>query len=179
LFKIGGDPVFFVSDEQVAFISDIFSKMTREIASEYAFKYDLLRNYTNIIIHEALKMQPADSYFRHRNASLRITSLFTELLERQFPIDSPQHVLKLKTAHDYANSLSVHVNHLNRSVKEVTGKTTTEHISERVIKEAKALLRHTDWNISEISYSLGFEYPSYFNNFFRRLTNSTPGSLRS
>ena len=102
-----------------------------------------------------------------------------ELLDRQFPIDTPEHVLKLKTANDYASSLSVHVNHLNRAVKEVTGKTTTEHIADRIIKEAKALLAHTDWNISEIAYTLGFEYPAYFNNFFKKLTNTTPKSLRN
>lgn len=72
----------------------------------------------------------------------------------------------------------MHVNHLNRSVKEVTGKPTTSHITERVINEAKALLQHTDWSISDIGYSLGFEYPSYFNNYFKRLTGTVPKSLR-
>jgi len=153
--------------------------MLNEIQSEYVYKFDLLRNYTSLILHEAMKMQPADSYFKHHNASSRITSLFLELLERQFPIDTPHHVLQLKTPTDFANRLSVHVNHLNRSVKEATGKTTTEHISERIVKEAKALLHHTDWNVSEIAYSLGFEYPSYFNNFFRKQTSQTPSSFRS
>ena len=179
MFKPGGSPVFFISDAQVAFISDLFTKMLSEIQSEYVYKYDLLRNYTSLILHEAIKMQPADSYFKHHNAAERITSLFIELLERQFPIDTPRHILTLKTPTDFASRLSVHVNHLNRSVKEVTGKTTTEHISERVVKEAKALLLHTDWNVSEIAYSLGFEYPSYFNNFFRKQTNQTPSAFRT
>ena len=72
----------------------------------------------------------------------------------------------------------MHVNHLNRSVKEVTGKSTTTHIAERIITEAKALLQHTDWTIAEIAYALGFEYPTYFNNFFKRLTGTVPSSLR-
>jgi AraC-like DNA-binding protein len=177
-FKVGGTPVFFISDEQVDFISSLYVKMLAEIQSEYIYKYDVLRNYTSLIIHEAMKMQPADSYFKHHNASSRITNLFIELLERQFPIDSPRHALNLKTAADYASRLSVHVNHLNRSVKDVTGKTTTEHIADRIVKEAKALLLHTDWNVSEIAYSLGFEYPSHFNNFFRKQTSSTPSAFR-
>ena len=179
LFKIGSNPVFFLTDEQVIFLDNLFIKMLAEMQSEYKHKYDLLRNYVNLIIHEAMKMQPAESYFKHANAPSRITSLFVELLERQFPIDSPEHALKLKSANDFASSLSVHVNHLNRSVKEITGKTTTTHISDRIIKEAKALLLHTDWNISEIAYSLGFEYPSYFNNFFRKQTNLSPGAFKS
>jgi AraC-like DNA-binding protein len=64
---------------------------------------------------------------------------FLELLERQFPVESVVRSAKLKTAQDYANHLHVHVNYLNRAVKEVTGKSTTTHLTERIISEAKAL----------------------------------------
>ena len=178
LYKIGANPVFFLNDEQVKFIDSIYKKMFEEIKNDYIYKYDLLRNYVNVIIHEALKMQPNTNYFKHHNASERIASLFIELLDRQFPIDTPKTALKLKTANDFAANLSVHVNHLNSSVRKITGKTTTTHISERLINEAKALLLHTDWNVSEIAYSLGFEYPTYFNNFFKKQTGYTPLSVR-
>jgi AraC family transcriptional activator of pobA len=179
LFRIGGNPVFFIDEVQQEELSAIFRKMVLEMDSEYTHKYDLLRNYLHLIIHEAMKMQPAGSFEKHANAPSRITSLFMELLERQFPIDSPEEALRLKTANDYAQSLSVHANHLNRSVKEVTGKTTTALISERITKEARALLQHTDWNIAEVAYSLGFEYPAYFNQFFKKQTGVTPGDARS
>ncbi len=178
LFKIGNDPVFFINKKQEAVVKEIFEKMLSEIEVDYIFKYDLLRNYVNLIMHEAMKIHPTDTYFKHSNASSRITALFLELLERQFPIDSPAHIFKLRTANDYAIPLSIHVNHLNRAVKEVTGKTTTAHISERILAEAKALLKHTDWNISEIGYGLGFEYPAYFNNFFKKLTQTNPKAFR-
>ena len=178
LFKIGGDPVFFLNENQTQYLCEIYRKMLDEMASDYINKYDILRNYLDILIHQALKLKPADSYFGHSNASSRITTLFIELLERQFPIDSPENLLRLKSARDYADSMSVHVNHLNRAVKETTGKTTSQHIASRITKEAKALLLHTDWNISEIAYSLGFEYPTYFNNFFKKHTSVSPKSLR-
>jgi AraC-like DNA-binding protein len=178
LFKIGTTPVFFVNPSQQEYISTIFQNMLREFNSEYVHRFGLLHNHVHLLLHEAMKMQPSESYFKHQNAAARITSLFLKLLERQFPVDSPQYALKLRTANDYAEQLSVHVNHLNRAVKEVTGKTTTEHISERVLSEAKALLQHTDWSINEIAYSLGYEYPTYFNNFFKKQTGITPGSLR-
>lgn len=177
LFKLGGNFVFFVNTEQQQTLHDIFEKMIVEIASTYAHKYNLLRNYLHIIIHEAMKMQPADTYQSHSSAS-RVCDLFLDLLERQFPIDNQERTLQLRTAQDYANILAVHVNHLNRSIKESTGKTTTQHIADRLIKEAKALLLHSDWTISEISYSLGFSYPPYFNNFFRKQTKMTPGIFR-
>jgi AraC-like DNA-binding protein len=113
------------------------------------------------------------------NASARVTSLFIELLERQFPISSPRQQLGLRTAKDYANRLAVHVNHLNKVLKETTGKTTTEIISGRVLQEAKILLKQTDWNISEIAWSLGFEQLSNFSNFFRKNTFQAPNSFRA
>jgi AraC-like DNA-binding protein len=60
----------------------------------------------------------------------------------------------------------------------VTGKSTTTHITERIVSEAKALQQHTGWNIADIAYALGFEYPTYFNNFFKRLTGTNPTSFR-
>ena len=178
LFKVGGTPVFEISHEQKAFISTLFDKILAEQNDNYYFKNDLIRNYINLIIHEALKLQPPETFFKHKNASSRIAHFFFELLERQFPIESTQQPLNLKTAQDYAQHLAVHVNHLNRAVKEVTGKTTTTHIAERIITEARALLQHTDWSVAEVAYALGFEYPSYFNNFFKRMTGTIPKSLR-
>lgn len=177
-FKIGGTPVLKITEEQRLFLNTIFKKMIEEQKSDYTFKDELIRNYINLIIHEALKLQPSENYEKHNNAASRITAVFLELLERQFPIETTDHPLQLKTAQDYAQNLNVHANYLNRSVKEVTGKSTTTHISERIIAEAKALLQHTDWNIAEIAYSLGFEYPSYFNNFFKKLTGTNPKALR-
>jgi len=179
LFKIGGTPILQIKRDQKKVIAETFDKMIAEQETNYAFKDELVRNYISLIIHEALKMQPSETTPKHKNAAVRITSVFLELLERQFPIESKENPLKLKTAQDYAAYLSVHVNHLNSSVKEVTGKPTTAHIADRVISEAKALLQHTDWNVADIAYSLGFEYPTYFNNFFKNKTGHIPKSERT
>lgn len=178
LFKVGGDPIYFVNDEQTEYLSGVYRKMLEEIKTDYIYKYDLLRNYLDLIIHQALKLKPAESYYEHANASSRITTLFIELLERQFPIDSTENILRMKKPSDYAENLSMHVNHLNHAVKEVTGKTTTQLIAARIVREAQAMLKHTDWNISEIAYSLGFEYPTYFTNFFKKHTKLTPNAVR-
>lgn len=178
LFKIGGNPIFPLTDEQAAFVTGIFKKMLEEQGTDYIYKNELIRNYISLIIHEAMKLQPADNYFKHKNASSRTTTLFLELLERQFPIENTDRPLRLRTAQDFAQNLSVHVNHLNRSVREVTGKPTTAHIADRIISEAKALLQHTDWSTAQIAYALGFEYPTYFNNYFKKLTGTVPKSLR-
>ena len=179
LFKVSGTPVLYVNKAQAKFIQSIFEKMIAESESQYAFKGELMRNCLQLIIHEALKLQPSESSLINKNAAERVTSVFLDLLERQFPIESYERPLELKSAQDFAKSLSVHVNYLNRSVKEITGKPTTAHIAERIVNEAKALLQHTDWNIAEIAYALGFEYPTYFNNFFKKKTGQIPKSVRT
>jgi len=179
IFRPGGYPVFEVTVEETAEIMAIFKKMEREMSSNYAYKYDLLRNYVIELIHYGQKLQPASALYPTHSASARVSSLFAELLERQFPIESPNQRLRLRTAKDYADHLAIHVNHLNKVLKEQTGQTTTAIISSRIVQEAKILLKLTDWNISEIAYSLGFEEIAHFSNFFRKLTACSPVAFRA
>jgi AraC-like DNA-binding protein len=180
VFKPNGNFIFAVDKEQTEKIKLIYKQMIEEINSDYAYKYDVLRNLVFELIHSAMKMQPANlSVNQHSNASSRISSLFLELLERQFPIENSRQRFTLRSAADFANQLTIHVNHLNRALKETTQKTTSEVIAERLLQEAKILLKHTDWNISEIAYSLGFEEPTHFNNFFKKNIQLTPRQFRT
>ena len=178
LFHIGDTPVIPLNSEQARFMTGIFQKMLAVHSGDYHYKGELIRSCIELIIHEALSIQPSKNVLQFKNAATRITHLFMDLLERQFPIERTDEPLKLRTARDFAAGISVHVNYLNRSVKEITGKPTSVHIAERIIAEAKALLQHTDWSVADIGYALGFEYPTYFNNYFKRTTGTTPKSLR-
>ncbi|MDB5206411.1 MAG: transcriptional regulator, AraC family, partial [Flavisolibacter sp.] len=61
LFKIGGTPVLKITEEQRQFLNTIFVKMMDEQKTDYTFKDVLIRNYINLIIHEALKLQPSEN----------------------------------------------------------------------------------------------------------------------
>jgi AraC-like DNA-binding protein len=178
MYAGGGKPAYMLDEEQHASLGNVFDRMLTEMRSDYRFKYDLIRNYIMELVHAALKIGPTESLYQHVDANARITGVFKELLERQFPIESPAQQFVLRSASDYADRLNVHVNHLNRAIKLSTGRTTTNHILERLLSEAKALLRHTDWNISEISHCLGFEEPAHFSHFFKKQTSMTPGAFR-
>ncbi|MBP1676842.1 MAG: transcriptional regulator, AraC family [Bacteroidetes bacterium] len=179
MFKPGYNKVFILTDEQVDEVEKLYHRMFKEINSDFEYKYDVIRGLIFNLIHDALKMQPAETAdLPSSNAATRITSMFVELLERQFPIETAVQRLKLRSPVDYSEHLSVHVNHLNRSLKEITGKTTSQLIGERLTQEARMLLRHTNWNISEIGFCLGFDESSHFINFFRKNTNESPKSYR-
>ena len=178
LFQPGSTPAYPLTSAQDAEVSALYGKMLAELNSDYSLKYALLRNYVSELVHYALKLRPAEVRYPHPDAKSRLAAVFLELLERQFPIESLNRRVALRSARDFALHLAVHVNHLNRCVRDTTGKTTTDHIAERLASEAKALLRHTDWNIAEVGYCLGFDEPANFNYFFKKQTGLTPSALR-
>ncbi|KAA0992723.1 helix-turn-helix domain-containing protein [Dyadobacter aurulentus] len=178
VFKPGAKPSYPLNPQQDKEVTGIFEKMLNEINSDYSLKYDLVRNYVFELIHYALKMSPTETLHNQTNARSRLTGIFIELLERQFPIETPSRRFSLRSASDFASQLSVHVNHLNRCVRDTTGKTTTDHIADRLASEAKALLMHSDWNIAEIGYSLGFDEPAHFTYFFKKRTGMAPSAFR-
>lgn len=179
LFRVDAMPVISLDSEQAGFMTGLFQQMLAVYCGEYAHKNELLKACLELILHEALLIQPTAEEGKPKNAASRLTQLFLELLERQFPIESTGKPLQTRTAQDFAAGLSVHVNYLNRAVKEVTGKPTSVHIAERIAAEAKALLQHTDWSVADIAYGLGFDYPTYFNNFFKRVTGRIPKAFRT
>lgn len=179
VFQPNGNPIFDLTSDNVHKFSKIFEKMFIEKESDYEFKYDVLKNLVFELIHSAIKLKPTShSLSNQPKASERICSLFLELLERQFPIEGVRQQIKLKTASEYAKQLSIHVNHLNKVLKEITNKSTTTIIADRLLQEAKILLLHTDWNISEISSCLGFEESSHFSHFFKKHIECSPNQFR-
>ena len=140
----------------------------------------MLRNLVFELLHFAMKMQPSAPLDKHPiNAAQRISTIFLELLERQFPIDENHTAVQLRTASDFAQQLNIHVNHLNRAVKEVTEKTTTQIIAERILQESKILLKYSNWNVAEVAYALGFNEVTHFNNFFKKHTATSPSKFRN
>jgi len=176
LFRAGGNPVLFPNEETQVFLVSIFEQMLRESQSMYANKEAALRNYIQLLLHEGLKLDPVKPF--GAGSAERLAALFLQLLERQFTLADPRAVVSLKKPGEFAAQLSVHVNSLNRCVKEATGKTTSEHIAQRTLHEAQALLRHTDRGIKAIAYSLGFEHLANFSLFFKKHTGVSPMDFR-
>lgn len=157
----------------------LFLRIYNELHGDYAYKYDLLRNLLMDVIHSAQKMQPAIGvHHTGTNAAERITGLFAELLERQFPIEMSNQVIQLRLPSDFASALNIHVNHLNKALKEISGQTTSQLINDRLIQEAKILLKSTSRTINEIAWSLGFDEPNHFSGFFKNHAKVTPKRFR-
>jgi AraC family transcriptional activator of pobA len=79
---------------------------------------------------------------------------------------------------DLADTFNVSSNHLNALIKKYTNKPVKSHIKDKMITQAKNLLIHSDFEIKEIAYTLGFNYPQYFNRAFKQSVGITPGEFR-
>jgi AraC-like DNA-binding protein len=179
VFTDASAPVLCLTEPQRLEFIGLFEQMMQAIAEDFRLKYDLLRTLVMQLILKAIKLRPApDPRPNLSNAGVRVTQRFIELLEQQFPITSPAHRMVLRHPSEYAQQLSIHINYLNRLLKRNTGKTTSQLISERTIREAQGLLTHTTWNIVEIAWCLGYEDVSHFIKSFKSYGGTTPTAFR-
>ena len=96
---------------------------------------------------------------------------FVTLLERDFA--------RHHDAAWYADALAVPAAALSRGLADVTGRTTKQLITDRVMLEAARLLRFSDLSVGEIAYRAGFEDQLYFSRAFKRRYGDAPTPYRN
>lgn len=85
---------------------------------------------------------------------------------------------RLQQVQELARELDTTPGHLNHLVKRHLGITASEVARQRVVAEAKRRLLFSDRPAYEVALDLGFDDPSYFGRFFRRLTGEAPAAYR-
>jgi len=78
-----------------------------------------------------------------------------------------------------ADNLLVSKRYLSDTLKRETGKSSSEHLQNFLIQKAKNMLLKPNTNISDVAYSLGFEYPPYFSRLFKKKEGISPGEFRA
>ena len=114
--------------------------------------------------------------FRTRSSvDTDVLTRFHSILRKHFEEDND----KLIAANDVATELSMSTSYLSDLLRNLTGQNTQQHIHAHLIEKAKSLLTTTTFSVSEIAYSLGFEYPQYFSRLFKSKTGQTPVEFRN
>ncbi|MGB3468806.1 MAG: helix-turn-helix transcriptional regulator, partial [Cyclobacteriaceae bacterium] len=80
----------------------------------------------------------------------------------------------LPSVADISDRLNMSPNYLSGLLKVLTGKSTQQHIQDKVIEKAKERLSVSELSISEVAYALGFEYSQSFSKLFKSKTGQTP-----
>jgi AraC family transcriptional activator of pobA len=105
------------------------------------------------------------------DADVQLHRRFTTLLEADF---SAHH----DAAH-YADALAVPAAALSRALSRLTGRSTKELVTDRVMLEAARLLRFTDLTVGQIAYRVGFADQLYFSRAFKRRHGQAPQAYRA
>ncbi len=77
-----------------------------------------------------------------------------------------------------SDQMNLSQSYLSSLLKFLTGKSTQEHLHEKLMDVAKEKLSTTDLSVSEIAFDLGFEYPQSFSKFFKKRSKLTPLEFR-
>ncbi len=160
-----GDPVVRTNADFLPIVRPVFLKLEAEYEQNKSFKLDLV-SFCLLALFTELKRFTHSQMKAHENSALRIT--------RQYKNALSQYIYQKQNVTDYADLLAVSPNHLNKCVKNATGKSAQELLNDMILLEAKVLLRQTDLPISEIAYQITKQNPSDFTRFFRVKTGFTP-----
>ena len=105
------------------------------------------------------------------DADVQLQRRFAQLLETDFA--------RHHDAGHYADALGVPPAALSRALTEVTGRSTKELVTDRVMLEAARLLRFTDLTVGEVAHRAGFTDPLYFSRAFKRHAGEPPMAYRA
>lgn len=179
-FHFGVEPLLSLSGEQVVQAKQLFEDMEREYVHRESESDEVLRSYLRVLLIQAKRWYAANPQPNNElPAGVRLTKRFLAILESAYQVGTPTQFPNRRSVSEYAAHLCVHPSHLNATLKELTGKTASEHIRERLLMEAKLLLKHTVLPIADIAFRLDFSEPSHFAHFFRKSTKYTPTQFRS
>lgn len=79
----------------------------------------------------------------------------------------------------FAEKAHLSTGYFSDLVRKETGSTPKDFIALRILDEAKHRLATTNADISEVAYSLGFDYPAHFTRMFKRMTGQSPTQYRT
>lgn len=166
-------PYYKVNDNDAERLMLLVNEMNREYSLAKAFAH---MDYMQYLVRMFL-IRVQRSGERKDIPQLYVTSVanrtfvrFRQLLEQNF---NQKH-----TVQEYANMLNVSARTLTKYVSESTHRSPLQMINDRIALEAKRLLLHSPMSIKEIGNQLGFDDPSYFVKFCKRLTGKMPSEFR-
>lgn len=171
--QVVSKPIISVTDRELDSLKSIYDLFISQLSSpERPYSAMALSALCEVLFFSTLGIY--SSRFKtpeHKSRREELLSKFVELLEENY--------MRERAVSYYADRLYVTPKHLSAVLKEVSDKTAGEWIDQRVIHEAKLMLRSTGLNIQEISAKLNFANQSFFGKYFKHLTGMSPRDYRS
>ena len=137
----------------------------------------LLVNHIELLLNYCMRFYERQFITRgktNRDVLTRFENLLDEYFESALADQDG-----LPTVKYFADKLCLSSNYFGDMFKKETGKSPQEYIQEKVIELAKERISDTADTVSQIAYSLGFQYPQHFCRLFKKRVGYTPSEYRA
>lgn len=180
-FTFEGDVLLPLDEVEAMQLKLQAEEMVAEMYSERPDKLSMVGKLLTVYLHKIrrLYIQKMGSLPPETQANQALFNRFRKATEAYFQQLESGEKTEMPSVSVIAATLGVSSNYLNEIVKTVIGQTASAHVQRKMILEAKSYLLHTDLQVSEIAYHLGFETVPYFNRFFKKQTGYTPKVFRT
>lgn len=166
-------PYYYIDESTAADLRVLVSAMEDEAQRYGEFgNIDMLKSLLRIFLVKIHRYgtQETPLHLDNLRPSHQLFIQFRKLVDQEFT--------RLHTVQEYADRLHVAVRTLNKSVNECSQKSPLAFINDRIILEAKRMVRYSNMMIKEIAFELGYDDPSYFVKLFKRHTGHLPSDFR-
>jgi AraC family transcriptional activator of pobA len=153
-------------------VEQTFSRIRQEWQRRETGWLRAIRSCLRLLLVDAVRAhgRSCPDVARQDNAAARLHREFLLLLEKNLSAETSPKQL--------AAALGVSPDHLSAILRARTGKSTVQHLQDRLLLEARRLLAHSRLDVAEIAYELGYQDVSYFGRVFRRREGVSPGAFR-
>lgn len=166
-----------ISEQERRIVMDCFEKI------QYELQYPV-DNFSKTLITDTVKtfLDYCSRFYSRQfitrdNVNRDILTRFEKMLDEYFHSDKPM-TLGLPNVQYCADKLHLSPNYLSDLLRKEAGNTALGYIHNKLLDIAKTEIVATDKTISEIAYSLGFQYPQHFTRLFKREVGCTPNEYR-
>ena len=166
-----------LSEQEEKMIKEIMDNIRHETEMNIdAFTQDLLVSNIDLLLKYCDRFYNRQ-FLTRKKVNNDLLSKLEDLLDDCFRNDKLA-MEGIPTVQFIAQALNLSPNYLSDMLRTYTGRTTQQHIQDRLIEKAKVLLSTTGLSVSEIAYQLGFEHPQSFHRLFKNQTSVSPVEFR-
>jgi len=175
-FSYDINEALFLTEEEEKTVSFLMNEAWNELNNKKDnFSIPIVLSYINTLLTTAERFYTRQFNTR-KTIYNQLTSEFLQLLKNYYT--ETIYTERQPSVNFFSEKLNVTPNYLSDIIKHNTGKSALNLIHEYVLEEAKILLSTSNKSVSEISYILGFEYPTYFSRLFKKKTKLSPSEYR-
>ena len=167
-----------LSDKEKQLLYDCILKIESELAQNIdSYSQVLIASNIELLLNYCSRYY-GRQFITRKSANIDVVSNIENILKGYFENEERRNE-GMPSVKYLASKVNLSPGYLSDLLKKETGLNAQDHIHYFVIEQAKNILLLTNQSVSEIAYSLGFEYPQYFSRLFKQKTGKTPIEFRN